>query len=355
MNELSALPPPPQSRAWEALRRLALSSGLALVLVFMVSVLVSDEPLKAFGAFSLGPLNSARALATLLEAAAPLMLSATGALVAFKAGHFTLGGEGQVYAGAFMAALAGAWCPEGSFGLLAAVMAGVLGGTLVAAPAAAGKRWAGADVLLVTFLLSQAALHVVDWAISGPFRDAGNNLIAMDPIPQASLLPRLVHNLPLTPVPLVAGLVSVGVWIFLSRTRCGTMLALYGRNSRFAALQNFPVRSFEWAPIIFAGAMHGLAGAALSLGSNGTAVRGISGGLGWNAIGAALVAGGEPLAVVPAAVLFSWLDSGARQAAIFTELPPDAAMIIKALVIMAATAKPAYTRLKALLGGRKRT
>ena len=47
-----------------------------------------------------------------------------------------------------------------------------------------------------------------------------------------------------------------------------------------------------------------------------------------------------------AAVLFAWLDAGARQASILSDLPPDAAMVIKALVIMIATARPAFRGLR---------
>ncbi|HAE20794.1 MAG TPA: hypothetical protein DCG47_00500 [Spirochaetaceae bacterium] len=342
-----ALAPAPPSRAWEALRRVSLSLALASLLIGILALLASSDPGATLSAFFIAPFRSRSLFPAILENAAPLALAALGVLVSFRAGHFSLGGEGQLYFGALFAAFAGIYAPEGYLGLALALAAGALGGLLVAAPAAAGKRWAGADVLLTTFLLSQAAIFIADWAIAGPLRDPNNNLVAMAAIPRASLLPRLSPPTILSPAPFLALAAIILGWFFFSRCKRGHQLSIYGKNPLFARLQGFPVRAFSWQPVLFAGAAHGLAGALLSLGPNGTAVRGISGGIGWSAIGVSLIAGNEALALPFAALLFSWLDAGSRQASIVSDLPPDAALVVKALVIMAATAKPLIKRFMA--------
>jgi general nucleoside transport system permease protein len=138
-------------------------------------------------------------------------------------------------------------------------------------------------------------------------------------------------------------------WFFFEHTRTGAMMDLYGRNRLFAALQGYPVKLFAWAPILAAGAFHGLAGASLALGANGTAIRGMSGGIGWSAIGVALVAGNKPAAVPLAALLFAWLDAGSRQASILTDVNPDASLVIKALVLILVTARPSWRIFKDFL------
>jgi simple sugar transport system permease protein len=173
----------------------------------------------------------------------------------------------------------------------------------------------------------------------------------MAAIPQATLLPRLYPPSILSPAPLFVLLAIALGWFFFSRSALGHRLSLYGKNPIFARLQGFPTKAFSWLPVLFAGAAHGLAGALLSLGPNGTAVRGMSGGIGWSAIGVSLIAGNEPLALPFAALLFAWLDAGARQASIVSDLPPDAAMVVKALVILAATAKPLLKRIQARRNG----
>ncbi|TFG83813.1 MAG: ABC transporter permease, partial [Spirochaetales bacterium] len=350
MSDLNPLAPSAPSRGIEAFRRLALSLSLSSLFIALFSLLASTDESVSLAAFFLSPFRSRTMFPAILEAAAPLAICALGALMAFRAGHFTLGGEGQVYAGAFAGAAAGIVAPAGSLGLAAAMTAGVLGGMLVAAPSAAGRRFTGADVLLTSFLVSQAAIFGIDWAIGGPLRDPVNNLVAMRAIPGASLLQRIAPPSTLTLAPLVALVLVLLAWAFLSGTRSGARLTLYGKNRMFARLQGFPVDTLSWLPIVIAGGAHGLAGAMLSLGANGTAVRGISGGLGWSAIGVALIAGNEPVAVPFAALLFAWLDAGARQASILSDLPPDAAMVIKALVILTATARPALRGVRRLAG-----
>lgn len=346
MNDLDILAPVARSRNLEALRRMSLSLALSALFVAAFAVLASGDPGATLRAFFVVPFRGRATWFSMLEASSPLALCALGALVAFKAGHFSLGGEGQLYAGAFMAAAFGYNAPAGAAGFAIALCAGMLGGMAVALPAALGRRFAGADVLLVSFLSSQVALNVVDWAIGGPYRDVSNNLVAMKALPSATLLPRLAPPSLLTPAPFVATLLAVAMWFALARTKEGTMLTLYGKNPLFARLQGFPVQALSWVPIIAAGAFHGVAGSFLTLGSNGTAVRGMSGGMGWSAIGVALIAGNEALAVPIAALLFAWLDTGARQASILSDLPPDASLAIKALVIMAATARPLLSRIR---------
>lgn len=329
--------------------RLAVAAGFAALLAGAFVALSGANPVLGLRAFFVVPFLSRNVFLSMVESAAPLGLCALGALAAFRAGHFSLGGEGQAYSGALAAAMAGAAGLGGILGLGTALLAGVAAGVLVAMLPALGKRFAEADVLLTSFLVSYAVVLGVDWAIAGPLRDVTNNLVALPPVQPSVLLPRLALPSALTPMPL--GFIGLCVlsWFFFERTRTGAMIDLYGRNRLFAVLQGYPVKLFAWAPILAAGAFHGLAGASLALGTNGTAIRGMSGGIGWSAIGVALVAGNKPAAVPLAALLFAWLDTGSRQAAIFTELNPDASLVIKALVLILVTARPGMQFFRNLL------
>ena len=87
------------------LARLLFAIALSSALAALSSVLLSSEPEAALSAFFLSPFASARSLLSMLELASPLALCAVGVLLSFRAGHYALGGEGQVYAGALGAAL----------------------------------------------------------------------------------------------------------------------------------------------------------------------------------------------------------------------------------------------------------
>lgn len=335
--------------------RLVVAGACAALLAAGFAAFSGADSMQGLRAFFVLPFLSRNVFLSMLENAAPLGLCALGAIFAFRAGHFSLGGEGQVYCGAMAAALAGAAGLGGPLGLGTALLAGTAAGLLVALLPALGKRYADADVLLTSFLISYAVVLGTDWAIAGPLRDVTNNLVALPPIIRSALLPRLALPSALTPMPVVfIGLCSIS-WFFFERTRTGAMIDLYGRNSTFAALQGYPVKLFAWLPLLAAGAFHGLAGASLALGANGTAIRGMSGGIGWSAIGVALVAGNKPAAVPLAALLFAWLDAGSRQAAILSEVNPDASMVIKALVLILVTARPGWHFFREFLSKQGRT
>jgi len=344
--------------------RMVAALGTAIVLAAIAALALSRQPLVALRAFFLVPFLSTSSFLSMLELSGPLALCALGVVVTFRAGHYSLGGEGQTYAGAFAAALVGTMpgIPAGPAITLAAMLAGLAAGGIVAALPAAGKRFANADVLLTSILVSQGVVFAVDWAIADPLRDPVGNLVAMRSIPAASLLPRLVPPSTLTLVPFITLALCLAAAFYFEHTRTGAAHDLYGRNPRFAELQGFDVRRLSWLPIVMAGALHGLAGAAMALGARGTALRGMSGGIGWSAIGVALVAGSRPSAVPLAALLFSWLDSGSRQAVVLSDLPPDAGLAIKAVVIIVISARPTIAGLRAacrwalarLRGGREK-
>lgn len=328
--------------------RLAAALASAATLAALAAAFLSSEPSSALRAFFLAPFGTEAAFLSTLELAAPLAVCALGVIVSFRAGHYSLGGEGQAYAGSFAAALAAPVLYEalGPASVSLSILIGAAAGALVAAPSAIGKRLAGADVLLTSILVSQGVIFAVDWAIGGPFRDRSSNLVAMEALPRGALLPRLAPPSTLTAASIVALAACLAAAFYFDRTRSGAAHDLYGRNQRFAELQGFDVARLSWAPIIVAGVLHGAAGAMMALGARATAIRGMSGGIGWSAIGAALVAGSRPQALPFAAVLFAWLDSGSRQASILSDLPPDAGQAIKAVVILAVSARPAIAAIR---------
>ncbi len=315
----------------------------AICLAAFYALVASSVPGLALRAFFLGPLSSRYAFFSLLGEASPLLLAALGASLAFKAGVFNLGGEGQAALGGLVAALVlgaaasrGLWPP---FAIAIALVAAAISSALLACLSAAAERFAGAETLLTSFLFSQAVLLAVDWAVAGPLRDPGSNLLAMPPIPKHYLLPRLAPPSPLDGGALIALGLALAFAFLLGRTRIGYELRLYGANPLFARVQGLSP-ALAWWPLATSGALHGLAGALLVMGSSGRAVKGLSGGVAWNGIAVALVAGTEPLFTLPASLFFAWLDLGARASALFADLSPDASAIMKAAVLFLVTARP---------------
>jgi len=317
----------------------ALAIALAVATLYIVAA--AEHPAAAFKAFFISPFLNPAVFLNLLEQTAAPCLCALGAALVFRSGDFNLGGEGQAYAGGVAGVLVLLAVREfpGFLGLPLGLFLGALIGSLVSLPSALSRRFVGADVLLSTFLVSQAVVLALDWAIAGPLRDPSSNLIATPTISRSFLLPRLFPPSSLSPALLFAIIAALGMDMFLRRSRRGMELTLYGRNPVFALSIGFRVADYAFWPLLASGALHGLAGALLAIGGNGRAVRGMTGGIGWSGISIALVAGNDPRWILPAAFLFSWLDSGARQASILAGLSIDVSAVTKALVLLFATAR----------------
>jgi simple sugar transport system permease protein len=91
--------------------------------------------------------------------------------------------------------------------------------------------------------------------------------------------------------------------------------------------------------MLLSGALHGLAGATALLGTYHRAVKGFSLGTGWNAIAIALIARNRPLAVIPAALLYAWLDAGARTATVLAGVSYEMILLVQAVIFYLVTAQ----------------
>jgi simple sugar transport system permease protein len=198
--------------------------------------------------------------------------------------------------------------------------------------------------MLTSFLFAQAAIIVVDWSIGGPLRDSNANLLAMPAIAERLRLPRLAPPSPLSLALPISALLAVSTVVFTRATRTGAELRLLGRNPSFARAVGLSPRLGAWA-MAASGALAGIGGSLLVLGQAGRAVKGMTGGIGWDGLAVALIAGSDGLGALPAAVFFAWLDSGSRQAAMLADLSPDASSVLKAVALFLITAKLTGTEL----------
>ncbi|MBE3132331.1 MAG: ABC transporter permease, partial [Acidobacteria bacterium] len=87
---------------------------------------------------------------------------------------------------------------------------------------------------------------------------------------------------------------------------------------------------------------NGLAGGLLVLGTYGASIKGFSAGMGWNGIAVALIARNSPLGVIPAALLFAYLESGAKAAMLRSDVTFEIAAIAQSFIFYFVTAQSLY-------------
>jgi simple sugar transport system permease protein len=337
--------------SWRSSRALPRIVALTVAALFaaLYALVASASPLEALSAFFLGPFSSSYSLFSLMESSAPLLACALGACIAFRAGAFNLGGEGQASVGTLTAAIALAAFNRApnlppALAIAATMAASAAAGAALALLSAIAERRTGAVIMLTSFLFAQAAIIVVDWAIGGPLKDPSANLIAMAAVPQRLRFPRIAPPSPLSlAFPLAVALALC--FIFFTRaTRPGVEVRLLGKNPAFARAVGLSPALGTWA-MAASGALAGIGGSFLVLGEAGRAVKGMTGGIGWNGLAVALIAGSDGVGALPAALFFSWLDSGSRQAAMLADLSPDASSVLEAAALFLITAKLTGTKI----------
>ena len=315
--------------------------GAATAVAALVVAFAAEESVPALRAFFISPWSSAWFLGNMLDEAALLAVAALGVALAFRAGTFNLGGEGQIYIGGLAAALV-LLAPDGlppPAALALAALAAIAAGGAMAAVSGLLKATTGTDELITSFLLSASLSPVADYLISGPLRDQSQNLLATARFASGRTLPHILPPSSLNLSAPAAVLLAAAAWVFLSRTAVGFRLRVVGSSPSFARFAGIEGRRY-WTPALAAsGALHGLAGFFAVAGTYGVCHRGFAGGLGWNALAVALIARNAPAALIPAALAYAWLDAGSDAALLSSGLSFETAAFVQAAVLLLVTAR----------------
>ena len=273
-------------------------------------------------------------LGSALNLSALYMIAGTGALISIKSGDFNLGGEGQIYLGGFVSAviLANTNLPPFAAVLLA-LAAGIACSALLAALSAVFKILRNADFLFTSFIASAAIIPFIDGLISGPARSKTDNLLATAFIPEAVRLPSILEPSPLNASFIFAIALCAAAWFLLFRTGWGRQLCILGTSPEFSRFAGFACKKLTLSSALLSGALHGLTGAAAILGTYFTCHQGFYTGIGWNAFSAALIAGANPLALIPSSFLMGFMITNANRYALFHNFGFDMSGLLQAVIL----------------------
>jgi simple sugar transport system permease protein len=305
-----------------------------IALTVLVITLGSDTPIRALKDFFIGPWSSVWSFGNTLDKAALILTASLGAAFAFQAGCFNLGGEGQVYIGGLAAVVV----MQNGGGSALACGAGVaaLAGGLCGWISGALKKAVGANELITSFLLSASLTPIADFLITGPLRDRSGNLLATPPL--AETLPRILQPSNLSISFFFAVVLVLLGHIFVNGTVFGYRFRIAGNAPAFARYGGVKTDG-AWVPAMaVSGCLSGLAGFFAVAGTYGRCHVGFSGGLGWSGITVALIAGNRPLALFPAALVYTAMEQGVHAAAITTGLQIETSAILQAVILLAVTA-----------------
>ena len=285
-----------------------------------------------------------RPITDTLTNATPLIIAGLGMAVAFRAGLFNIGGQGQMILGAITACYAGiAWNLPPVAHLLVAVIGAALGGLVWGGIAGVLKARTGANEVIVTIMLNSIAAHLLSQVLSlkafNGEGETGNrkSLTVADTAQYPSLAG---DSFRLHTGFLLALLVAVAVWWLMERSRLGFQLRATGLNADAARTAGMSVPWVTSLVMMISGALCGLAATAPVLGTQKSMDESVVGTIGFDAITVALLGRSRPLGTVLAGLLFGALRAGgtAMQAAPGTHI--KIVLVLQSTIVLFIAAPP---------------
>jgi len=316
-------------------RRWLLAAGVVAGCGLVVVLAVGADPLVALAAAVETALGSWVAVQETLAKATPLLWCGLAVAVAFRAGVWNIGAEGQLLAGATAAVWVGLAVPAGPWSAPVALLAGGLAGAAWAGIAALLRAVSGVNEVLSTILLNLVAQSLVGWAVHGPLQEPGGSY------PQSALLPDQIWLWrPFPPgrvhLGLLLALVAAGALaVVLRRTAWGLEVRAVGDSPTAARTCGVPTGRVRAQALVVSGLLAGVGGAVEVLGITHRLFESLSPGWGYSGIAVALLGGLAPGGTVVAALLFGALDAAGGGLQRAAGVPAVTVILLQGLVVVA--------------------
>ena len=327
------------------------SVATAFVVSGLVVAAIGVDPWAATRTLIAGSLGSGDAIGFTLYYATDFIFTGLAVSLAFQAGLFNIGAEGQAYLGGLGAALV---CLNG-----AALPAWLLLPLAIAAAAAFGALWGfvpgllqarrGSHIVITTIMFNWLASTLMAYLLVNTLRAPGSMQAETGPFPPAASLPSLhgmlaAVGIPLATTPLnlafpLALACAAAVWVFVWRTRTGYEIRTVGANASAAVYAGMSPGRITMLVMALSGALAGGVAVNEILGVQNRLLLDFVSGYGFVGIAVALMGRGHPLGVVLASCLFGMLYQGGAELAFDQpKITRDMIVVIQGLVVFFAGA-----------------
>jgi simple sugar transport system permease protein len=295
-------------------RRLSRALVIALVALAVFALLLladGKDPLRAYRDTLIYVFGNTYGFSELLVRMAPLLLTSVAVALPSRLGLINVGGEGQLYMGAWLAtagALGFSDLPAWQLLPLMTAM-GFAGGALWALLPGILRAAKVVNETISTLLLNYVAPLIVSFFIFGPWRSAESSAYPQSPaFVAAARLPSLDGTR--SHLGLLYGIACLALYgLALSRTRWGLEVRAIGGNPEASLRLGIPVRTYMIAAMAVAGGIAGMAGMAEVSAIQGRLVGELSPGYGYVGFLVSWLAGGSALGILLMAFLFAVVSS----------------------------------------------
>jgi simple sugar transport system permease protein len=320
---------------------------LALLLSGLIIRLIGENPWRALQLMTAGAFGSQEAIGYTLYYATNFMFTGLAVAVAFHAGLFNIGAEGQAYIGGLGAGLVCLGCGSLPFWLvlpLAAAAAAVFGAAWAFIPAWLQAR-RGSHIVITTIMFNFLASALMTWLLVNVLIKPGQQSPETREFAPGTWLPSARDILgrfgvSVAPSPLnLAFAIAIGasafVWLFVWHTRWGFALRAAGQNAQAARYAGISTAGVTVLAMLLSGALAGGLGLNELMGAEHRILLDFPGGAGIVGIAVALMGRNHPVGIFLAAVLFGALTQGGSELSFdMPHVNRDMVVVIQGLVIL---------------------
>ena len=286
-----------------------------------------------------------RPLTESLKFATPLIAAGLGVGLAFRAGLFNIGGQGQMLMAAAAAGYVGAYMnlPIGLH-LVVALVAGVIAGGVWAGIAGLLKARTGAHEVILTIMLNHIAFYLLAWMLAtrGILQAPGSSNPKTAAMQDTAVLPQLLGDRFNLHAGFILALIAVAfTWWLLERSSLGFRLRAVGENPHAARTAGISVGGSYVVVMLIAGGLVGLAGVTQVLGTVTNGFGGdIDAGMGFDAITVALLGRSSPIGILFAGLLFGAFKAGGFWMQADQQVPNEVVLVVQSLIVLFIAAPP---------------
>jgi simple sugar transport system permease protein len=306
----------------------------ALLVTALLLLALGVNPLFAYKSMILGAIGTTQSISDTVSKTVPIALIAFGVALTFQCGLWNVGGEGQFYAGAIGAALAGILLDAPAWILIPVeALAGAAAGCLAALVPAVLKARFNTNEILVTLMLNFVPILLALYVIQGPFSH-GLAAKTVD-IHEAGQLPWMIAgNLRIHAGLLFAFAAVIAVDVLMGRTTFGFKIRAIGSNAFAAQSAGIDVPRTQFLAFVVAGGLGGLSGMVQVAALHHNLLEGMSPGFGFTAIVAALLGRLRPWGVLLASFGFAALVVGGDSMQRTAKIENATVFVIEGLILL---------------------
>ncbi len=322
--------------------------AIALLAAGIVVALVGQSPSEVMNALLKGALGSQRGFSYTLYFATTFVFTGLAVALAFHAGLFNIGGEGQAMMGGLGGGLMALW-------LAPSLPSWLVLPLMVVASAAFACAWAlipaylqayrGSHIVITTIMFNFLASSLMVYLLVNVLKPAGEMNVQSAVFAASATMPGVHTALswigiewPSSPLNLsvvIALVCSVGVYLLLWKTRIGYQLRASGASQGAAVYAGITPQKQILIAMGVSGALAGMVAMNEVSGVHGKLLPDFVSGAGFTGIAVALMGRNHPVGIILSSLLFGMIFQGGAEVAFeVKDFTKDMVVMLQGFIVL---------------------